>query len=161
MKNTKRTQLLSILFLTITALALFFSNTAKPDNPVLFGLKRLQENTFYNLKGDKIDYSNTLLSKRLEELKGLANKEQSRFLWSASLRYSTTAGRITEMIKGETSREKALKQIEVFKKDQEEIRKTLQQFPVDFSNEDWKFLEDAINYLDIYIDQLQKMISES
>lgn len=156
---TRRAQVLLIIFLSITAIALLFSNSAKPDNPVLFGLKRYQENIFYNFKGDKIDYSNTLLAKRLEELKGLANGESARFLWAASLRYSTTAGRITEMIKGKNSKEKALKQIEAFNKDKKEIEQKLEEFPKDFGTDDWKFLEDAINYLNIYIKQLQEVVS--
>ncbi|MBI2601273.1 hypothetical protein HYW42_04965 [Candidatus Daviesbacteria bacterium] len=154
MRNIK---VFAVIILAILALSLIFSNSADPSNQLLFGLKRFQENIFANFKQDKLDYSNELLDKRVTELKQLANKEKSRYLWSASLRYSTTAGKITELIVAQNSKEKATIQIEIFNSDKEQINKAWQEFPRDFGNEDWKFLEDAINYLNIYTEQLSKI----
>ena len=77
-------------------------------------------------------------------------------LWESSLRYSTTAGEITDLILGNDLKDEANKFIERFKKDQGILNNLLVNYPGDNdpTERNYKFLTDAINYLSQYIEKL-------
>lgn len=153
-------ELISIVILVALVILLLTSFGAQPDSGLSYNLKRLQEKVFLNFKFSpeaKINYYNLLLDERLQELKYLVGANKTNLLWSASLRYSTTAGELTDILIGNNLQNQAPYFINKFTKHREELQSLLAGYPRDFSNEDWKFLEDGINYLNLYLDKLSKL----
>ncbi len=154
-----RLKLTLAIFLLVTALALILSNTATPNAEVLFNLKRFQEKNFLSLKSspeEKVNYYFVLLERRLKEIEDLKNSEEKTHLSSASLRYSTTAGELTDYLfrNGLTKYKEVV--LEKFQKDQERLKFLVDSFPRDQGDE-WKYIEDGINYLKVYSERLQKL----
>ncbi len=156
-----RVKLYSIIILGILAIVLLASINANPDSPV-FGVKRLQEKLFLGLQlstEQKVDYYYALLSKRLKELEYLTNNKKTYLLWQSSLRYSATAGEVTDLITSNNLKVQASKFIDIFKKQHQAINYLLTNYPGDLdpTEKNWKFLEDAKNYLDLYIEKLSQV----
>lgn len=142
--------------LLILAVSLLLSDRALPSSPELYSLKRLQEKAFMVFKTnprDKANYYNLLLDKRLNELIAIIESRQSNLILSSSLRYSTTAGLMTEIIKANRLANAVTATQEKFKEHQKIIRKLDDSYPKD-ENEEWKFIQDDYNYLAIYSQQL-------
>lgn len=157
----KEVKLASIIFLSILAILLVVSNNANP-NRIDYGFKRAQEKVFLSLKLtplQKIDYYDSLLSKRLKELEYLTNNKKTYLLWQSSLRYAATAGEVTEVIINNNLKDKANQFVEKFKQHQQAINDLLTNYPGDLdpTEENSKFLTDAINYLDLYIEKLSQV----
>lgn len=149
-----------IVILAIFALSLILSQNANPDIPLLFGLKRVQEKIFLSMESDpsiRVNYMSALLDKRLLEIKNLLNNKSYNYLWTSSLRYSTTAGQITDLIGANNLGEKA----DFIKKQFLEHQKVLNDlyiaYPKNTDNVEYKYLEDAINYLKIYLEKLTNL----
>lgn len=148
-----------IVILAVVVVLLLLSNQATPDSPI-FGVKRLQEKAFLSISQSpekKVDYYFSLLDKRLEEIDYLVKNNKSDLLWSASLRYSTTAGEVSKLIADNNLTSLASKAITKFKSHQSIFKSLGDNFPNRFNTEDWKYLQDGSNYLDQYITILSKI----
>lgn len=151
-----------IIILSIFAVSLLLSRNANPDNPSFFGLKRTQENVFLSLKSDpksKVNYLSNILNSRLKEFENVIKNESYGYMWTSSLRYSTFAGRITDLIIANNLTDI----VEPIKKQFEEHKKKLDimyvAYPKNTNNVEWKYILDAINYLNVYLDKLSKIRS--
>lgn len=151
-----------ISFLIILIFSLFLSANATPSS-IFFPLKRLQEKIFLKLKPDapaQVEYLSFLLDTRLEELKRMVDQKDYSKILEASLRYSATAGNITDIIlnnklsdQGQSFKNKLVDQKKV-------LQEILNTYPVDLNTER-KYIEDNINYISIYIDKLSSGLSAS
>lgn len=155
------TKLTAIIILAVSAILLVASNNANPDR-IDYGFKRAQEKLFLSLKftpSQKIDYYDSLLSKRLKELEYLTNNKKTYLLWQSSLRYAATAGEVTDVIINNNLHDKANQFVEKFKQHQEIVNNLLTNYPGDLDpmEENSKFLTDAINSLTSYIDKLSQV----
>jgi len=149
----------AIVILAILALSLIFSQKASPDSP-LFSLKRLQEKAFMKLKGspeEKLNYMSTLLDYRLLELQNIIDNKSFSYMWTTSLRYSTLAGQMTDLILANNMGDKK----DGIKKQFAEHKKVLNNlyvvYPKNTENIEYKYIEDDINYLNLYLDKLSKI----
>lgn len=154
-------KLATIIILAVLAIILLASNGANPDR-IDYGFKRAQEKLFLGLKfspQQKVDYYQTLLNNRLKELEYLTYNKKTYMLWQSSLRYSATAGQVTDLIISNNLKDKAAQFATLFQKHQQEINNLLTNYPGDLdpTEENSKFLTDAINYLNEYIDKLSQI----
>lgn len=159
-KITKvRIQLGTILILAVFALSLIFSQSATPDNQLLFGLKRIQEKVYLKLSGSegRLVYMKILLDKRLVELDKMVRAESYCCILNAAQRYSTLAGQITETIESNNMKDKASSIIEQFQAHKKVLQETYRVYPKNMDNFEYKYIEDDINYLDLYLDKLTKL----
>jgi hypothetical protein len=147
------------IFLFVISLALILSNSADPSSELLFNLKRFQEKNFLSHKNnpeDKVNYYFVLLERRLKEIEDLRSSQNNIYMSPASLRYSTTAGELTDYLFQNGLAQYKDVTLEKFKKDQEKLTFLLDSFPREQGDE-WKYIEDDINYLKIYSERLQKL----
>lgn len=154
-------QLGAILVLAVFALSLILSQTASPDFPPLWGLKRIQEKVFLNFKSSpeqRIQYLSFLLDKRLDELSKVVKNKNYDHVLNASLRYSTTAGQITELIIANNLKESLDSTKQQFLTHQKALDDVYVLYPKNIpDNEEWKYIQDDINYLEIYLDKLSEV----
>lgn len=158
-KLQNRDKIILIIILAVLAISLILSKNANSTNP-FFGLKRFQENSFLMLKTnpkDKVDYMSHLLDVRLSEFEQLIKAGGKYNMWSSSLRYSTFAGQITDLIVANNLKD----MIDPIKKQFEAHKTKLNQlyvaFPKNTDNGEWKYILDAINYLNFNLDKLSKI----
>lgn len=155
-----RIQVGAIIVLSLLAISLLLSQRANPDFPPFFALKRIQEKVFLKLKsnaGDRLDYMSSLLDTRLIELQNVVKNKNYDYVLKASLRYSTLAGRITELIVANNMIEQANVTREKFLSHQEIINTLYVAYPKNIpDNEEWKYILDDFNYLGLYLDKLSK-----
>lgn len=155
------TKLTAIIILAFLAILLVVSNGANPGR-IDYDFKRLQEKTFLSLhfsNGQKVDYYDYLLSRRLKELEYLTYNKKTYLLWQSSLRYAATAGEVTDLIISNNLKDRASQFISLFQKHKVAINDLLTNYPGDLdpTEENSKFLTDAINYLNEYIEKLSKV----
>lgn len=151
-----------ILLIVSPVLLLFFSSRSTPDSPLFYQFKRFQEESWLRLQiapEAKLRFYDNLLDERMEELQSLVFWGNRDFLWSSSLRYTTTAGRITEILQANNLPSERKYFLEKFSKHQEELGVMLKsyrdKYPDNlFTGEQWKFIQDGINYLDLYKNKL-------
>lgn len=157
MSNKIKIQLWLIAGLVILVISLLLSRSASPDSPQLFSLKRFQENKFMSLKfnpKDRLDYMRSLLNTRLEELKSQVNRKSYDYILPSASRYSTLAGQITEMVM-ENNMGDQIKDIKSqFSNHQKILLEIYIIYPKNTDNFEYKYIEDDINYLKIYLDKL-------
>jgi hypothetical protein len=131
---------------------ILLSARSTPANSILFNLKRGQEKVFQASKftiKSKVEYQQSLLGWRLWEISQLIDSGDYDLLYSACLRYSTTAGQITDLVLT-TNNQILISSINSFFGDQILFnQKLLANYPQSF-NKEWKYLVDNINYLNIY-----------
>jgi len=160
MKLTLRTkiQLGAIFVLVVLVLSLILSQKASPDFPPLFSLKRIQEKAFLTFKSnpvEKVDYMSNLLDHRLQELQNVFNHKNYEYILPSANRYFTLAGEITDLIIANHLTDK----IEPIKKQFLSHQKVLNDlyilYPKNTDNTEYKYIEDDINYLKLYLDKLQ------
>ncbi len=141
--------------LIIFILLLLNISVAKPTNRPFYSLLRLYEKTQLSLKSDpkdKLNYQYELLDKRLGELDFIVRNGYSPYILTSSLRYSTTAGQITELIVNNNLKDESQKAKNKFE--------THMLIVKDLSNKylkndgEIKYVIDDINYLQKYIDLL-------
>ena len=150
-------QLGLIAILVISALSLILSQSASPDFPPLFALKRIQEKAFLSLKSnpsDRVDYMNILLDRRLDELNSQVRRQSYGYILPSALRYFSTAGQITEAIISQNLKDQVASQIQKFNNHGEVLQKIYVLYPKNTDNVEYKYIEDDINYLELYIDML-------
>lgn len=152
-------QLSLIAVLILIAASLILSQTATPDFPPLFALKRIQEKAFMSLKSnpkERLNYMRSLLNTRLDELdKQVKVQSYSQILSSAS-RYSTLAGEITDFIITNNLEDQVPSTMEQFINHKKVLREIYVIYPKNTENVEYKYIEDDINYLDIYLDKLSQ-----
>lgn len=146
--------LIAILF--VLAVALFLSNYVTPDYGVIYKLKRLQENVFLKIKSSpakKVDYESFILDNRLSELKYLVENQKIGYLLSSSLRYSATAGKLTDIIKQNYVFNK-IPIIQAKFKEHQGVIEGLVALCQKNDNTECKYIQDGANYLKIYSNDL-------
>lgn len=150
-------QLTLVAVLILIAASLILSQTATPDFAPLFSLKRIQEKAFLSLKSnpqERLNYMRSLLDTRMDELdKQVRRQSYSQILSSAS-RYSTLAGEITDFVIKNNMEDQVLPVMEQFINHKKVLREIYIIYPKNTDNVEYKYIEDDINYLDIYIDKL-------
>lgn len=150
-----------IITVALFILSLILSQNATPDFPPFFNLKRVQEKAYLSLKSSpeaKVDYMSLLLDSRLKELEAQVNNESYNYILPSALRYSTTAGQMTELIIANNLTSHNDWVSELFKKHKQKLNEIYVIYPKNTDNVEYKYIEDDINYLDIY---LQKLSSSS
>jgi hypothetical protein len=153
----KKLIFISISLLVIFVLILLNISVANPTSGVFYSLKRLYEKTQINLKQtpkEKLDYQYILLDKRLSELTYIVENGVSQGILTSSLRYSTTAGQITDIIIQNNFKDEAKKARGKFAIHYAIVKNLLQKYSGNAS--EMKFITDDLNYLTIYI----KLLSE-
>lgn len=155
-----RIQLGAIILLAVLAIALLLSQKANPDAPLLFKLKRLQEKAFLKTKSnpaDKVDYMVSLLDNRLIELQNQVNNKSYNYILPSASRYSTLAGQITDLVVANNMTSKAEVIQSQFLNHQKGLDDLYQIYPKNTDNWEWKYIQDDINYLQLYLDKLAKV----
>lgn len=148
-----------ITFLALLVISLLLSNNAAPDFGPFFGLKRLQENLFLKIKTSpiqKVDYESAILDERLSELKYLVENRKIGYFLTASLRYSATAGRLTDIISQNNISDKVFAAKAKFTQHQK-IIEGLVTLCQKNDNTECKYIQDDANYLKIYISNLSSI----
>ena len=146
-----------IVVLGIIVFLLLNVNNAIPGSP-LFAVKRLEEKVFLKLKSspeDKISYQSFLLETRLKELAELANQKKYSYILEASLRYSATAGNLTELIVQNSQEDQAAQTIRQFEQHKTKLQNIYISYPME--DTEGKYLLDDKNYLDLYIEKLKQL----
>ncbi|MBU1000341.1 hypothetical protein KKE78_03030 [Patescibacteria group bacterium] len=156
-----RFQLGLIVILALFVASLLLSLKATPDMQPFFALKRVQENLFLEFKSDpekKVDYMSNILNSRLEELQSVVKNENYDHVLKASLRYSTLAGRITEIVVDNNLTDKIDRVKDQFLSHQKLLDALYVAYPKNIpDNEEHKYIQDDYNYLNLYLDQLEKV----
>ncbi len=159
--NKYKIQLGLMVILAVIALSLLLSLNASPDMPPFFALKRVQEKVFLKLKssaGGRIDYMSSLLDSRLAELQSVVKNKNYDYVLKASLRYSTLAGQITELVVGSNLSDKAEGIKTQFLNHQKLVDELYVAYPKNIrDNVEWKYIQDDFNYLRLYLDKLEKV----
>ncbi|MCJ7805546.1 DUF5667 domain-containing protein [Patescibacteria group bacterium] len=148
----RQIKILLTIFLSLFAFSLVFSRNAAPDSPFLFKVRRLQEKTLMFLKfspESKAKYYEFLLERRLKDLSTVIRDGEPSFILSSSLRYSTTAGQLTELIQKNKMKSEVASVSSIFKEHQKSLSELINSYPKDRDGE-WKYIQDDINYLDTY-----------
>lgn len=157
---TARIQIILIALLIIIVLSLILSRSSAPDNPALFGLKRVQEKAFLKLKSnpkDRLEYMGSMLNSRLDEIKSILNHKNYNYLLSSSLRYSSQAGQITDLIISNNLKDEAKVVKEQFNAHVKILNDLYVAYPKNIGNVEYKYIEDDINYLKIYLEKLSNI----
>lgn len=149
-----------IAALVIIALSLILSQKANPDFPPLFYLKRIQEKAFIILKfgpKDKVEYMSSLLDNRLEELSEPVRNKNYKYVLPSSLRYFTLAGQITELIISNNLKGYVEQTKQKFLSHQKILYDLYVLYPKNTDDTEYKYIEDDINYLKLYLDKLAEV----
>lgn len=157
MTTNIKIQLGLIVFMAVFAISLLFAQSASPDAVPFFALKRVQEKVFLNFKSspkEKVGYMRGLLNNRLEELKSQVNRESYGYILPSALRYSTLAGQITEMVLGNDMNDQIPSIKDQFNNHTKILNEIYVIYPKNTENMEYKYIEDDINYLKIYLDKL-------
>lgn len=139
----------------IVALFVADSRKAEPDNQPFYNAKRLFEKIELKLERSneaKVNYLYQLLDLRLSELQFLVLNNESPYILNASLRYSTTAGQITDLI----SQNNLVDQKPIAKQKFEDHLTKIEQLISSGhdNNGEIKYVTDDINYLKTYLSKL-------
>lgn len=160
MSNKIKIQLGAIVLMAVMAISLLLSQISSPDSPLLFSLKRIQENAFLNLKSnpeERVDYMRSLLNTRLEELKSQVNRESYGYILPSASRYSTLAGQITDIVIQNNMKDQVNSIKDQFIAHQKILQEIYVIYPKNTENVEYKYIEDDINYLKIYLDKLAEV----
>ncbi len=156
-----KTQLGLIIFLVVFALSLVLSQKANPSNSSLFSLKRVQEKVYLKLKSDpgvRVDYMIFLLNNRLYELDTVVKGKNYQFVLPSASRYSTLAGQITDLVITNNLKSKVESIKQTFENHQKVLNDLYVYYPKNIpDNVEWKYIQDDVNYLKIYLDKLSKI----
>lgn len=160
LKTKIRVKLGLIAILLIFSVSLLLSQRISPNIIPLFALKRVQEKVFLSLKpgdSERLDYMSYLLDNRLGELKYLVYSKNYSYVLPSSLRYSTLAGQITDLILTNNLNHRAQEVENKFLKHKQFLKEIYDYYPKNTDNVEYKYIEDDINYLDLYLNKLSKI----
>lgn len=104
----------------------------------------------------KVKYYEVLLEKRLKDLSTVIDDGEPSYILSSSLRYSTTAGQLTEYMQKNNMKGDVPTVLNIFKEHQKTLSELINSYPKDRDGE-WKYIQDDINYLDTYSEYLSKL----
>lgn len=153
-------QLIAVALLLGLSLSLVLSQTADPSLPMFFGLKRVQEKVFMKLKsnpGERLDFMSGMLNSRLVELNSVVRGEKYDHVLYSSLRYSTLAGEMTDEVLANNLKSYVDPVKNQFSNHLIKLKEIYDYYPKNTSNLEYKYIEDDINYLKIYLDKLPKI----
>jgi len=150
-------KILLVLFLTIifTVFILIISVNAQPTSG-LYPFRRVTEKIVLLTKHsplEKSKYYRYLLDERLLEVKSTYGAKDSIHRLSSALRYSTTAGILTEIIVSNHLTE----EIPVAERQFRNHIHALSHMAKTYPYSEKKFLEDDIHYLEHYLESLKNM----
>lgn len=156
----KKIQLILIFVLAFFGLSLILSQNANPDATLIFGLKRIQEKTFLSFKSEpvsRLDYMSNMLENRLEELSNSVKNKKYDYVLPAASRYSSLAGQMTDLIIANNLSDKIDPVKNQFSAHAKVLHEIYVIYPKNTENVEYKYIEDDINYLKIYLDKLSKI----
>lgn len=161
MSEKIKVQLGLIIILAIAAISLILAPHIGPEFGPLFTLKRAQEQAFLKLQStpeSKLEYMSSILNSRLEELSNIVNNREYSYVLTATRKYFTLAGQITEF----AAANNLTNQVEGLKSQFLDHQKVLDRLYVIYpknlpENEEWKYIKDDYNYLTLYLEQLSKV----
>lgn len=147
-------KILGSLFLGIAifGLLLFLSRDAMP-NSGMYSFKRVSEKLISATKGnpnDKINYQIFLLSERMKEIDFIYHSQSRHLLLSTSMRYSSTAGKLTDLVVAVNLTDQKNRVYQIFENDKLKLKK----LEVKYMWFEKKFIADAYYSLEQY----QKML---
>lgn len=129
-----------------------------PKDGGSYALKRLKEKAILALlsfsKQRKTDYYNKLVGNRLAELKYVVDKKDMANFENATTRYFATVGQFVNFLVRKSLTEEKNKAHELLVSHiplLESLRDTY-----DPTTAEWRFMQDDINYVRMYTDQLQE-----
>lgn len=160
MSNKTKIQLGAIAVLVLIVVSLLLAQKADPDFPPFWGLKRVQEKVFFKFKSnasEQVDYMRGLLNIRLEELSNQVRRQSYNYILPSALRYSTLAGQITDTIIASNMKDQVPAVINQFKDHQKVLQDLYVIYPKNTDNWEWKYIQDDVNYLKIYLDRLKEI----
>lgn len=156
-----KTQVGLIIILVGFALSLILSQKTAPNVPPLFSLKRVQEKVFLKLKSnpqERVDYMVFLLNNRLYELDAVVKAKNYNYVLSSASRYSTLAGQITDLVIANNLKDKVPFLKQTFENHQKVLNDLYVFYPKNIPNNvEWKYIQDDVNYLKIYLDKLSSV----
>lgn len=145
-----------LVCITVVVLVLLVAHWSNPGNEQLYKVKRFEEKLFlavHSTPQQKADYYSLLLDRRLEELIFVVDSKDFSHVWQTASRYSSTAGEATDLIVRYNLEDKAEALQEQLRSHQPKLQELLQHYSLK-EDGDWKFIEDDVNYLDLYIIRL-------
>lgn len=154
----KRLKLGLIVLLIILSVILLNFNKITPDTRFLYSFKRLNENIYLSLKpspSQRLDYLFDLLEERRNELEYVVEKGKSQYVLKSAQRYSTIAGKITELIVKNNLYDQAKIAQEKFRTHLPIIAGLITKYPK--QDDEIKFVKDDVNYLKLYLEKLQTL----
>lgn len=156
--ESRKYKLFFIGLLIVIAYLLYASTTAIPEAKLLYDVKRGQEKLFLATKSSpesRANYLMTLLDNRSEEIRQLVETERSDFLWSESLRYASHLGELTDLINTYQLTE-VKEELKIKLDTHKELLKSLvDKIPTFDGREDYKFLQDTVNYIDLNLEKIK------
>lgn len=128
-----------------------------PKDGGSYAVKRLKEKAMLALlsfsKQRKTDYYNKLVGSRLAELKYVVDKKDMASFENATTRYFATVGQFVNFLVSKNLTEEKIKARQVLTSHVpllESLRDTY-----DPTTAEWRFMQDDVNYVQTYINQLQ------
>lgn len=146
----------AVITLSILSIFIFFAQNAHPTSS-LYNLKRVAEHLTLATRLtpiSKAEYQIILLEKRFQEIEQVFKSRDFKHLLVTSLRYSTTAGELAEIIRSNSLTEQSNRTKIIFARHTKRLTVLRQNTPKKIIEE--KFLQDSINYLNTYTQQLPK-----
>lgn len=130
-----------------------------PSNGFDYGLKRFKEKLYLAIlfysKDRKIDYYNELVTKRLAELKYVVETKDMANFENATTRYFTTVGQFTDFLTNNGTTDQKSQSVKNLSSHIPVLDNLRDMFDGQEEAE-WRFIQDDVNYVKTYIDQLQK-----
>ncbi len=163
MSDKTKVKLGSIILLAVMALSLILSQSASQDS-LFWSLKRVQEKAYLRLKTnpkERLDYMSFLLNRRLEELDSQVRRQSYGYILPSASRYSSLAGQITDLIISNNMQDKVSAIQEQFNNHLKVLQDIYVIYPKNTDNEEYKYIEDDVNYLKIYLDKLSNFFKGS
>ncbi len=146
-----------LIFLTYSVIS---SPRSTPDQSILYLFKRGQEKVFMKLEltmPGRAKYMISLLDQRLLELQKIVEKKKIGYVLETASRYSTWAGRTTDFIlENDLTEQKDLLLVQLTKH-REVLEQIYDKYPKNTDDREYKYIEDDINYLELYMQKLQNV----
>lgn len=127
-----------------------------PDKPFEYGIKRLTEKIeliFQITPERKASFYKKLLQRRFSELVYVVEKKDIGNIEKTSQRYETAAGQLADLIVNKNLNSEKKPTVELFLEHSKIIEKIKNNF--EFNSAEWRFVENDINSLKIYLEELK------
>lgn len=145
-----------LITLSVVAILIYSAQDAHPASG-LYNLKRVEEKLILATKTTpdaRVDYYIVMLNERQGEIKMVMVSKDYRHLLDTSLRYTSQAGEATNIVVATNDINGTQKLRDQFSKDRELFVEYMKILPQ--STPELKHLQDGLNYLKIYEDQLPR-----